>query len=89
MVLSMGGFLVLLNMVISHGVEAGPGRTAVVSFLTLLTVIYVFGMSEYFLYKFFPTGDYQVTALHCIGVHFIFGVLVLGWLWAYSFKTST
>ena len=89
MVFSMGALLILLNMILAHGVEDGVGRTNVVSFLTLLTVIYVFGVFEYFLYKFFPAGEYQITALHCMGAHFIFGVFVITWLWGCSFKINT
>nr|CDM80725.1 unnamed protein product [Triticum aestivum] len=85
---ALGGLLILLAMVLSHGVDDGQGRTVVVSHLTLGAVIYVFGMLVYCLYKFFPEGSGQVMALYGGVAHFVFGAVVLTVLWATLFKVS-
>nr|XP_040259188.1 translation initiation factor IF-2 isoform X2 [Aegilops tauschii subsp. strangulata] len=86
---ALGGLLILLAMVLSHGVDDGQGRTVVVSHLTLGAVIYIFGMLVYCLYKFFPEGSGQVMALYGGVAHFVFGAVVLTILWATSFKLSS
>lgn len=86
MFFALGGLLILLAMVLSHGVEDGPRRTTVVSRLTLGAVIYVFSVLMYCLYKFYLAESNQVVALYSSVVHFILGAAVLTMLWGNLFK---